>query len=220
MHDRGVDRGIAEAKRQLRTQLRRARESRSAADVERVAAGLLAAARAGGLLHPAGGADDLGPAIVAAYLAMPGEPDPGLLCVAVRGAGGTVLLPRPVAGRAMDWVVDDGTRTMAAPPLRVPIPTGPAVGTGAIGLVEAAVQVVFLPALAVDATGNRLGQGAGFYDRLLADLTLLRSAGRQTPRLVALVHDDEAMGPGRIPVDAHDQPIDAALTPSGLRVFD
>ena len=52
---------------------------------------------------------------------------------------------------------------------------------GAYGILEpkmvrpvpvADLQVVIVPALAVDRTGNRLGFGAGFYDRFLHDVKL------------------------------------------------
>jgi 5-formyltetrahydrofolate cyclo-ligase len=64
--------------------------------------------------------------------------------------------------------------------------------------------VVFVPALAVDRAGVRLGRGAGFYDRTL------RSAG-PSARLVAVVRDDELVD--EIPAEPHDVPMTHALTP-------
>ena len=185
-----------------------------------MAAELLAAARDAGLLDPDGRQGALGPATLAAYLAMPGEPDPVAVCAQVRAAGGLVLLPRPVPGRGLEWARDDGVRGVAEAPIRVPVPTAPTVGAGAEGLIRAAVAVVLLPALAVDVDGRRLGQGGGYYDRLLAALAEARTAGASGPRLVAVVHDEEVLERGVIPVDVHDEPVDAALTPSGLRAFD
>ena len=67
-----------------------------------------------------------------------------------------------------------------------------------------AAALIVVPALAVDRSGTRLGQGAGFYDRSLpmAD----RSA-----RLVAMVRDDEVLDV--LPGEPHDVPMTHALTP-------
>ncbi len=64
--------------------------------------------------------------------------------------------------------------------------------------------VVFVPALAVDRAGVRLGRGAGFYDRTLP------LAG-PAARLVAVVRDDELVD--EIPAEPHDVPMTHALTP-------
>ena len=64
--------------------------------------------------------------------------------------------------------------------------------------------VVFVPALAVDRTGARLGRGAGFYDRTLP-------LARPAARLVAVVRDDELVD--EIPAETHDVPMTHALTP-------
>jgi len=70
----------------------------------------------------------------------------------------------------------------------------------------ASASTVVVPALAVDRIGNRLGRGAGFYDRTLA------MAGPAT-RLVAVVRDDELVR--ELPADPHDVPMTHALTPGG-----
>jgi 5-formyltetrahydrofolate cyclo-ligase len=68
----------------------------------------------------------------------------------------------------------------------------------------AEAAVVFVPALAVDRAGARLGRGAGFYDRTLP------LAG-PTARLVAVVRDDELVD--ELPAEPHDVPMTHALTP-------
>jgi 5-formyltetrahydrofolate cyclo-ligase len=64
--------------------------------------------------------------------------------------------------------------------------------------------VVFVPALAVDRAGVRLGRGAGFYDRTLP-------LARSSALLVAMVRDDELVD--EIPAEPHDIPMTHALTP-------
>ncbi len=68
----------------------------------------------------------------------------------------------------------------------------------------AAAAVVFVPALAVDRCGVRLGRGAGYYDRTLP------LAGPDT-LLVAVVRDDELVT--QLPSEVHDVPMTHALTP-------
>ena len=67
------------------------------------------------------------------------------------------------------------------------------------------VDALLIPALAVDRGGRRLGQGGGWYDRLLP----LRADG---VRIFAMVHDDELVT-GPLPTEAHDEPVDAVITP-------
>ena len=71
-------------------------------------------------------------------------------------------------------------------------------------------DIVLVPMLAFDAAGNRLGYGAGFYDRTLAEL---RAAG--AVRAIGLAFDAQEVA--AVPHDAYDQRLDGVLTPSGLR---
>jgi 5-formyltetrahydrofolate cyclo-ligase len=68
----------------------------------------------------------------------------------------------------------------------------------------AEATVVFVPALAVDRSGVRLGRGAGFYDRSL-------SLADPAARLVAVVRDDELVD--EVPAEPHDVRMTHALTP-------
>jgi len=71
--------------------------------------------------------------------------------------------------------------------------------------------VLFVPLLAFDARGNRLGYGAGFYDVAL-------SAMRAERRVLAVgVAFDEQEFPA-IPTEPLDQPLDLVLTPTRLLI--
>lgn len=218
--------GVTLSKQELRRRIRTARAARGTAQRQADAAALLATARESGLLGSlrglrddgcgdqvgsAGSEPHVGPITVAAYVAAAGEPDVGRIRVAVREAGGTVLLPVPSAGGTLDWAVDKGAYQTHGR-LPVPVPQGGTIGKGAGALLAHGTQIVLAPALAVDGSGARLGQGGGFYDRLLADL-----AG-QMP-VVAVVHDDEVLEAGAVPHEDHDMPVDAALTPQRLVWF-
>lgn len=71
------------------------------------------------------------------------------------------------------------------------------------------IQVVFVPLLAYDKSGHRLGFGKGFYDRFLASL--------EQPVLklgLSFFTPEEA-----IPVEPHDIPLDYCITPEQIFKF-
>jgi 5-formyltetrahydrofolate cyclo-ligase len=70
---------------------------------------------------------------------------------------------------------------------------------------EIAPRIVFAPLLAFDRRGNRIGWGAGFYDRTLAGL---RAKGPVTAVGVAYAAQEVA----EVPAGAHDQPLDWIAT--------
>ncbi len=150
------------------------------------------------------------PDLVLGYQPTSFEPDPRLLLHRALSEGVQVLLPRPVGSERLEWVSAED-RHLDSRLTKLPSPPGPAVGTGSEPLAGRSA-LMLLPALAADpTTGFRLGQGGGYYDRLIADI---RDADCQV-LLVTIVHDDELL---QIPAQPHDQAVDAILTESGLRV--
>lgn len=79
-------------------------------------------------------------------------------------------------------------------------------------LAKLGLKFIFLPALAVDRTGMRLGRGAGWYDRALSHCDPTCST---RPQLVALVHEWEVLQAGTLPHEPHDHPVDQVLISSG-----
>lgn len=138
--------------------------------------------------------------VVAAYVPVGREPGSVDLLDALVARGVRVLLP-VVVGRELDWAVYDGD--LRTGPWRLREPTGTPLGVAALGTVD----VVLVPALAVDRDGARLGKGAGFYDRAL---TFVRVG---TP-LLAVLHDGEVLDEP-LPVEDHDVPMTGAVTPTG-----
>lgn len=150
-----------------------------------------------------------GAATVAAYLAKRDEPPTDPLVGALRRAGIRVLLP-VVVGDRLDWVADAGSRRPGA--FGIDEPVGDPLGETAL----ASVDIVFVPALAVDRRGVRLGRGRGYYDRALAAPAARRQKGAEgfAPRLiVGVVYDDELVD--ALPAADHDVRLDGALTPGG-----
>jgi 5-formyltetrahydrofolate cyclo-ligase len=74
------------------------------------------------------------------------------------------------------------------------------------------LDTIFVPAVALDARGARLGHGAGFYDRTLAFRRLRRHW--RGPRLVALAYSFQVVP--RVPVEATDVFMDVIVTDRGI----
>lgn len=74
-------------------------------------------------------------------------------------------------------------------------------------------DLLLVPLSAFDAHGNRIGYGAGHYDRAIARL---REKGRH-PRLIGIAFDCQEVA--EVPYEAHDVRLEAVLTESGLRTF-
>ncbi len=186
-----------EARSGIRRRVRAARRDLSAAERlesdRRIQGAVLELIRARSSREPAGGA---------AALSLPtdGEVDLTGLFPELRRAGWTITLPVVGgAGPTMRFVV--WTAEARLRPNRFGIDE-PEAG---LEVPIADLDVVVVPAVAVDADGHRLGFGGGFYDRALADR-------RPDTLLVAAVHDVQLID--RVPAADHDVRMDVVVTPS------
>lgn len=146
---------------------------------------------------------------VAAYVSVGREPSTRALLDRLHAAGIRVLLPVLLPDNDLDWAAYEGPERLVKAGRGLLEPAGPRLGPEAV----TGAGVVFLPGLAVDRRGLRLGRGGGSYDRVLARL---ERAGA-TPALVVLLYDGEVLA--EVPVEAHDRPVQAAVTPSGVHRF-
>jgi 5-formyltetrahydrofolate cyclo-ligase len=147
------------------------------------------------------------PTLIAAHVGVGTEPPTLPLLEALQARGIRVLLPAVLPPDALDWSFAPATPALLVDgPFGLRQPPGPYLGPAAVR----AAALILVPALAVDHAGRRLGRGGGYYDRALAGRS-------RTTRLVAVVFDDEVLD--EIPIEPHDQPMDGALTPSGLVMF-
>lgn len=146
---------------------------------------------------------------VAAYVSVGREPGTRALLDALRERGVRVLLPVLLPDNDLDWAVYAGAEHLLPAGRGLLEPDGDRLGPAAV--VEA--DAVLLPGLAVDGAGMRLGRGGGSYDRVLARL----SAAGADPALIVLLYADEVVA--RVPVEPHDHPVDAVVTPAGARRF-
>ncbi|BCB85365.1 hypothetical protein Psuf_026780 [Phytohabitans suffuscus] len=145
------------------------------------------------------------PRCVAAYVPVGPEPGgPGLpdALAGMLSPEGRLLLPVLLPDFDLDWAAYHGQYTLTPGPHGLREPSGRRLGPETI----ATVQLVVVPAVAVDARGTRLGRGGGSYDRALARVA-------PDTLVVALLHDGEVVE--QVPDEPHDQPVGAVITPSG-----
>jgi 5-formyltetrahydrofolate cyclo-ligase len=140
-------------------------------------------------------------AVVAGYHAVGAELSPWPALRRLQEAGARIVLPVAPQPRApLLFRAFEPDQPLEPDAAMIPSPTDAA---------EALTpDLVLAPLIAFDRLGYRLGQGGGYYDRTLA---ALRSAGRLF--VIGLAYAGQEVD--RIPIDAHDQPLDAILTESG-----
>lgn len=146
---------------------------------------------------------------VAIYLSFSTEPSTKQIIAELLASGARVLVPAVATDHSLRWFEFDGVSTKMgalgfAEPDAVRLPEA--------SLTEA--DIIFVPALAVDENGARLGRGGGYYDRALAQLIL----GEKKHCLkVALVYDEEVLP--LLPSETHDIAVDAVITDKRLIEF-
>jgi 5-formyltetrahydrofolate cyclo-ligase len=138
---------------------------------------------------------------VLAYVATDGEVLTDALLAQSRRDGKAVFLPR-VTGDDLIFAACDGEQPLVPGRFGIPEPTGPALDLERFRSVLACVPVV-----AWDASGGRLGRGAGFYDRALRAL-------RGSVCIVGLAYSWQVFP--RLPLDPWDVPLDFVVTEAGV----
>jgi 5-formyltetrahydrofolate cyclo-ligase len=182
----------SQAKSALRDQLVTARARRSLLEVGEAARAIAAHL----LAHP----EVRRAATVAAYVSIGSEPGTGALLDALSGSGKRVILPVLQPDMDLDWGTWRGATSLAPARMGLLEPVD-RLGVDAV----ATADVVVVPGLAVSLAGERLGQGGGSYDRALGRVPV------GTPVVICLYDDEVGLD---VPVDDHDRPVTAAVTPT------
>ncbi len=135
---------------------------------------------------------------VTSYVPIGSEADPSLLARAAFEAGCVIALPhvttRTEPMRFLAWATE---ATLVAGPFGLQQPAADAAAL--------APDIILTPLLAFDSKLDRLGQGAGYYDRAFAQFPDARRIG------VAW----EMQRVETLPVDAWDIPLHAIITENG-----
>lgn len=181
------------AKRALRAELRERRQLLS--DAQRDVAAAAVAAQLDELVAETGARS------ISCYLSTTTEPGTREFVSAAVRRGIRVLLPITREDGLLDWAVADETEEVAEGLLSLPEPTGQVLGPIAVNDVD----LMIIPAAAVDRTGTRLGWGRGFFDKTLGSM-------ERRPPVYAVVYDSEILA--EIPRDLHDQPVSGIVTPT------
>jgi 5-formyltetrahydrofolate cyclo-ligase len=188
---------VESEKRALRAELRERRRIRTTTEADADRSALTA-----NLVQLTG---QVGATSLAAYLSMPDEPDtrPFLRWTAEQGL--KVLLPVSRSDGLLDWARYDGEEE-DADILGMPTPTSELLGPIAINDVD----LILVPAAAVDRTGMRMGWGRGYFDKTLGSM-------ENCPPVYAVIFDDELVD--EVPRERHDMPVNGVVTPGGIVTF-
>jgi 5-formyltetrahydrofolate cyclo-ligase len=126
------------------------------------------------------------------------EIDPARLMVRLAETGARRALPAAFSwDEALEFRLWDRATPLEADAFGIPAPPMEA---------EAVLpDLVVAPVLAFDRTGARLGQGAGHYDRVIANLRAIKPVF-----VLGLAYAGQEVA--GLPVEAHDQRLDAILT--------
>ena len=146
----------------------------------------------------------LGARVVATYAATTTEVDVSPFAAALLAGGGEALWPRVAGHGTLTWHslagpggLRPGFRSILEPPLEAV----------ACPLTEA-VDLLLVPGVCFDRRGGRLGQGGGYYDRLLATVT------RGHPLAVGIAFAAQVVP--RVPTEPHDRPVALVVTERGF----
>jgi len=148
---------------------------------------------------------DVGARSLSAYLSTPDEPDTRDFLTWTAEQGIRVLIPVSRTDGLLDWAPYDGDAE-DTDVLGMPTPTTELLGPIAINEVD----LILVPAAAVDRTGMRMGWGMGYFDKTLGSM-------EACPPVYAVIFDDELVD--SVPRERHDMPVTGVVTPSGIVSF-
>lgn len=185
---------VGDRKRALRAELRERRRIMPSAERQAANADITA-----GLIRLA---QDLHVKSLSAYLSTADEPSTREFLQWACEHGIRVLLPVSREDGLLDWASYDGDEE-SVDLLGMPTPTSELLGPIAINEVD----LIIVPAAAVDRTGMRMGWGRGYFDKTLGSM-------EACPPVYAVIFDHELVE--SVPKERHDRPVDGAVTPSGI----
>lgn len=138
---------------------------------------------------------------ISCFLSTSTEPDTREFVTAAVRRGIRVLLPVTRADGLLDWAVASDDDEIAEGLFGLPEPTGEVLGPIAVNDVD----LMIIPAAAVDRSGMRMGWGRGYFDKTIGSM-------EKCPPVYAVVYDSEVLDV--LPREVHDQPVTGVVTPS------
>jgi 5-formyltetrahydrofolate cyclo-ligase len=148
---------------------------------------------------------DLSARSISCYLSGSNEPNTRPFLDWAAAEGIRVLFPVTRDDGLLDWTVGEDEKEIQGI-AGVPEVAGELLGPIAINDVD----LIIVPAAAVDGRGTRLGWGRGYYDKTLGST-------EKCPPVYAVVYDQEVLT--EVPREVHDQPVDGIVTPTRIISF-
>lgn len=149
-------------------------------------------------------ASDLNVQSLAAYLPTQDEPNVRPFLAWAGEQGIRVLLPVSRDDGLLDWAISGDAEQEGL--YGMPEPVGELLGPIAINDVD----LIVVPAAAVDRTGMRMGWGRGYFDRMLGSM-------ERCPPVYAVIFDSELVD--AVPTELHDKGVNGVVTPEGITNF-
>lgn len=187
----------AHRKRALRAELRERRQNLTTTERSTATAGLTR--------NLVDLTTDLHARSVACFLSTTIEPDTRPFLNWAHAQGLRVLLPISREDGLLDWTTGDG-ETETEGLFGMPEAVGELLGPIAINDVD----LIIVPAAAVDASGMRMGWGRGYFDKTLGSM-------EKCPPVYAVLFDGELVD--EVPRERHDQAVDGVVTPTRIVQF-
>jgi 5-formyltetrahydrofolate cyclo-ligase len=184
---------IEHAKRALRAELRERRGLLS--EAQRDEAAIAIGARLDELVEAHGARS------ISCFLSTTVEPGTRDFVTRAVRRGIRVLLPITRADGLLDWAVATDDGEVGEGLYGLPEPTGEVLGPIAVNDVD----LMIVPAAAVDRSGMRMGWGRGYFDKTIGSM-------EKCPPVYAVIYDSEILD--SLPREVHDQPVNGIVTPT------
>ena len=188
---------IGHRKRALRAELRERRQNLTS--VER------AAATAGFTENLQSLVIDLSARSISCYLSARNEPNIRPFLNWAEAEGIRILFPITREDGLLDWTVGEEQEEIEGI-AGTPEAVGELLGPIAINDVD----LIIVPAAAIDKTGMRMGWGRGYFDKTLGSM-------ERCPPVYAVIYDSEFLD--EVPTEVHDQPVNGVITPTRILSF-
>ncbi|TFD71298.1 5-formyltetrahydrofolate cyclo-ligase [Cryobacterium gelidum] len=192
-----MDSDTGHRKRALRAELRERRQNLTSHEREAATAGFTTNLQSLVL--------DLSARSISCYLSARNEPDTRPFLTWAMAEGIRVLFPISREDGLLDWTVGTGDEEFNGIS-GMPEAVGTLLGPIAINDVD----LIIVPAAAVDGSGLRMGWGRGYFDKTLGSM-------EKCPPVYAVVFDSEFVD--AVPREVHDQPVNGLVTPTRIIAF-
>lgn len=192
-----MDTDIPHRKRALRADLRERRQNMTSVERDSATAGFTENLQSLVL--------DLSAQYISCYLSGRNEPNTRPFLNWAEAEGIRILFPVSREDGLLDWTVGEDQEEFEGI-AGVPEVAGSLLGPIAINDVD----LIIVPAAAIDQTGMRMGWGRGYFDKTLGSM-------EKCPPVYAVVYDNEFVD--EVPREVHDQPVNGLVTPTRILSF-